>query len=41
MPVPVDVVGRLADYLIARGLDCDPEAGVNQGAYLLGKAADM
>ncbi|GHD05176.1 integrase [Pseudorhodoferax aquiterrae] len=41
VPVPVDVVGLLADYLIARGLDPDPEAGVNQGAYLLGKAADL
>jgi site-specific recombinase XerD len=41
VPVPVDVIGQLADYLIARGLDPDPEAGVNQGTYLLGKAADL
>nr|WP_286197935.1 phage integrase family protein [Variovorax boronicumulans] len=41
VPVPVDVIGLLADYLIARGLDPDPEARVNQGACLLGKAADL
>jgi hypothetical protein len=41
LPVPVDVVGLLADYLVARALDPDPEARGNQGAYLLRKAADV
>jgi integrase len=41
VPVPVDVVGLLADYLKDRGLDPDPEHPINRGAFLLGKAADL
>ena len=40
VPVPIDVVGRLAKYLVLRGLDPDPEDIGNQGAHLLGKASD-
>jgi site-specific recombinase XerD len=41
VPVPVDVVGELATYMVSRGLDPDPQGGGNQGAYLLGKASDV
>lgn len=40
VPVPADVVGELARYLVSRGLDADPEDIGNQGAFLLGKASD-
>ena len=40
VPVPMDVIGELAKYLISRGLDPDPEDIGNQGAHLLGKASD-
>ena len=40
VPLPTDVVGELAKYLVSRGLDPDPEDIGNQGAYLLGKASD-
>ena len=40
VPVPIDVVGQLAKYLMSRGLDPDPEDIGNQGAHLLGKASD-
>jgi hypothetical protein len=40
MPLPTDVVGELAKYLVSRGLDGDPENIGNQGAFLLGKASD-
>jgi site-specific recombinase XerD len=40
VPLPADVVGELAKYLVSRGLDADPEDIGNQGAYLLGKASD-
>jgi hypothetical protein len=33
-------VGALPGYLVARGLDADPENIGNQGAHLLGKASD-
>jgi hypothetical protein len=39
VPLPADVVGELARYLVSRGLDADPEDIGNQGAFLLGKAA--
>lgn len=41
IPVPIDVVGQLSNYLAERGLDADPEHSGNQGAYLLSKAADL
>lgn len=41
VPVPLDVIGDLAKYLVARGLDPDPELADNRGAYLLGKAVDI
>ena len=41
VPVPIDVVGQLAKYLVSRGLDPDPEDIGNQGAHLLGKASDV
>lgn len=41
VPVPNDVIGELSAYLIARGLDPDPEHARNRGAYLLGKAIDV
>ena len=41
IPVPIDVVGQLSNYLVDRGLDADPEHPANQGAHLLGKAADL
>ena len=40
VPVPMDVVAELANYLISRGLDPDPEDIGNQGAFQLGKASD-
>ena len=40
VPLPTDVVGELAKYLVSRGLDKDAEDIGNQGAYLLGKASD-
>lgn len=40
VPLPVDVVGELARYLVSRGLDADPATIGNQGAFLLGKASD-
>ena len=40
VPLPTDVVGELAKYLVSRGLDEDPEDIGNQGAFLLGKASD-
>lgn len=40
VPLPADVVGELASYLVSRGLDADPEDIGNQGAFLLGKASD-
>ena len=40
VPVPIDVVGELARYLVSRGLAEDPEDIGNQGAHLLGKASD-
>jgi len=39
--VPIEVVGELAVYLQSRGLDPDPEAAENAGAFLLGKAVDI
>ena len=41
VPVPLDVIGELSKYLIARGLDPDPEHESNHGTYLLGKAVDV
>ncbi|HKW84425.1 MAG TPA: site-specific integrase, partial [Burkholderiaceae bacterium] len=41
VPLPLDVVAELAGYLESRGLDPDPEAGRNQGAFLLGQASDL
>lgn len=41
VPVPGDLVGELARYLVSRGLDADPENIGNQGAHLLGKASDL
>ncbi len=40
VPLPADVVGELARYLVSRGLDADPEDIGNQRAFLLGKASD-
>ena len=40
VPLPSDVVGELAKYLVSRGLDIDPENIGNQGAFLLDKASD-
>jgi len=40
VPLPADVVGELAGYLVSRGLDAGPEDIGNQGAFLLGKASD-
>ncbi len=41
VPLPGDLVGELAQYLVSRGLDADPENIGNQGAHLLGKASDL
>ncbi len=40
VPLPSDVIGELARYLVSRGLNADPEEFGNQGAHLLGKASD-
>jgi site-specific recombinase XerD len=40
VPVPGEVMGELAQYLVSRGLDADPENIGNRGAHLLGKASD-
>jgi len=40
VPVPLDVVGELGDYLASRQLHPDPANIGNQGAHLLGKASD-
>jgi site-specific recombinase XerD len=40
VPVPLEVIAELANYLRSRGLDPDPEDAGNQGAHLLGKATD-
>ena len=40
VPLPTDVVGELARYMVSRGLDADSEDIGNQGAFLLGKASD-
>jgi site-specific recombinase XerD len=40
VPLPIDVVGELAKYLVSRGLVENPQDIGNQGAYLLGKASD-
>jgi integrase len=39
--VPQDVIDELASYLASRGLNPDPEAVSNRGAYLLGQAIDV
>ncbi|HEX7635790.1 MAG TPA: phage integrase family protein [Noviherbaspirillum sp.] len=41
VPVPLDVIGELSKYLVARGLDPDPEHPGNRGAFLLGQAVDV
>jgi site-specific recombinase XerD len=41
VPVPIEVVHELGRYLLSRGLDLDPEAVANTGAFLLGKAIDV
>jgi site-specific recombinase XerD len=41
VPVPLDVIGELSNYLVARGLDPDPEHPGNRGTFLLGKAVDV
>jgi site-specific recombinase XerD len=41
VPVPLAVIGELSTYLVARGLDPDPEHASNRGAFLLGKAVDV
>lgn len=41
VPVPLDVIGELSKYLVARGLDPDPEHPANRGAHLLGQAVDV
>ena len=40
VPLPADVVGELASYLVSRALDADPEDIGNHGAFVLGKASD-
>jgi len=39
--VPQDVVAELSGYLASRGLDPDPAALRNRGAYLLGQVVDV
>lgn len=39
--VPQDVIAELGSYLASRGLDPDPEAIANRGAYLLGQVVDV
>jgi site-specific recombinase XerD len=41
VPVPLDVIGELSQYLVSRGLDPDPQHALNRSAYLLGKAVDV
>lgn len=41
VPVSIEVVAGLSKYLVSRGLDMDPQAQCNQGAFLLGKAVDV
>ena len=40
VPLPAEVAGDLASYLVSRGLNAHPEDIGNQGAFLLGKASD-
>ena len=40
VPLPADVVGELAKYLVSRGLHAEAQNIGNQGAFLLGKASD-
>ena len=40
VPLPADVIGGLARYLVSRRLDADPEGIGNQGTCLRGKARD-
>ena len=40
VPVPLEVVGELGEYLASRQLHPDPANIGNQGAHLLGKASD-
>jgi len=40
VPLPIDVVGELAKYMVSPGLNADPEDFSNQGAFLLGRASD-
>ena len=39
--VPDDVIEELRNYLASRGLDADPEAISNRGAYLIGQVTDV
>jgi site-specific recombinase XerD len=39
--VPQDVIDELGSYLASRGLDPDPEAIANRGAFLLGQVVDV
>jgi len=41
VPVPTEVLGALAKYLVHRGLGPDPEDFGNRGAHLLGLASDL
>jgi len=41
VPVPLEVIGELSKYLMARGLDPDPEHPSNSGTFLLGQAVDV
>lgn len=41
VPLPTAVVAELASNLVSRGLDEDPDASGNRGAFLLGKASDF
>lgn len=41
VPVPMDVLGELSEYLVSRGLDPDSASPNNRGAYLLGKVTDI
>ena len=40
LTVPDAVVAELSAYLVARGLDADPESPINRGAHLIGKATE-
>jgi len=37
VPLPTDVVGELAKYMLSRGLDADPEDIGNQGGIPAGQ----